>query len=51
MIVLCPIALRARITAASVDIIESSPDEAARRTQADHLRWSALIKRLGIKLQ
>ena len=51
MIVLCPIALRARITAASVDIIESSPDEAARRTQADHLRWSALIQRLGIKLQ
>ena len=51
MIVLCPIALRARITAASVDIIESSPKEAARRTQADHLRWSALIKRLGIKLK
>ena len=43
--------LRARITAASVDIVESSPEEAARRTQADHLRWSALIKRLGIKPQ
>ena len=43
--------LRARITAASVDIVESSPEEAARRTQADHSRWSALIKRLNIKLQ
>ncbi len=43
--------LRARITAASVDIVDSSPEEAARRTQADHLRWSALIQRLGIKLQ
>ena len=43
--------LRARLTAAFVDVVESSPDEAARRVQADTVRWSSLIKRLNIKLQ
>ncbi|MBL8385905.1 MAG: tripartite tricarboxylate transporter substrate binding protein [Burkholderiales bacterium] len=43
--------LRARLTAAFVDAVESGPEEAARRVQADSERWSALIRRLGIKLQ
>ena len=43
--------LKARLTAAFVDVVDSSPDEAARRVQADAARWSTLIKRLDIKLQ
>ncbi len=43
--------LKARLTAAFVDVVDSSPEEAARRTQADTARWSALVKRLNLKLQ
>jgi tripartite-type tricarboxylate transporter receptor subunit TctC len=43
--------LKARLTAAFVDVVDSSPEEAARRTQSDTARWSALIKRLNLKLQ
>ena len=43
--------LKARLTAAFVDAVDSSPEEAARRTQSDTVRWSALIKRLNLKLQ